>query len=144
MIKKILAIDPGGTTGFSSNISEEPYWQIAFISNEVFRTYMLGFTNFDVWVCEGFYHRQKNKIEVSAIEQIAIVKELASANNVELVLQNPSIKSTKGFWDDRKLKHLGLFKRRNSDTKHGIDALRHRLHYTERNGMFDFNMLKGL
>lgn len=144
MLKKILAIDPGGTTGFSSNVTEEPFWQVKFENNSEFRVYLLDFIHYDVWVPEGFYFRQKAKVETSAIEQLTIVCEIANEHEIELVIQNPSVKSSKGFWDDKKLKYLGLYRVRNADTKHGIDALRHRLHYEERNGMFDLNKLKGL
>lgn len=142
---KILAIDPGGTVGFSSSIHKEPFWQIKFEDMEQFYTYLLGFSNFDVMIFERFDHRQKTNIEQDAIEQIGVIKLFSCKHpDIKLVAQGADCKSEKGFWDNKKLKHLGLYQPRKLNNKHGLDALRHRLHYEERNGMFDYNLLKDL
>lgn len=142
---KILAIDPGGTTGFSSNAVFQPDWQIKFENAHTFAVYLNDLIpKHDRVIYERFDHRKKNKIDHAAVEQIGIIVAIAEGHKVTIVAQGSDAKSRKGFWDDKKLKHIGLWKPYNDDHKHGQDALRHRLMYELNHGLTELTVFKSL
>lgn len=151
---RILAIDPGTTTGFSTNEFDQRgvldryslcTWQRNFFEETHNRPhwamhYSLYKIDPDIIVCESFHFRQAQLgLNTDPAELIGVIKYFCQCTSVQLVMQNPSEKSKTGFWSDKKLKHLGLYV---PSLPHGMDALRHRLHYEMKNNMFDLRLLK--
>lgn len=148
---KVLAIDPGVTTGFSITPDRSPdhLWQVDFGTDYPNRPHlafyeMLDRESPDVIICERFDFRQnKRGVDYTALQYIGVVELYCQKSHTALYFQGQDVKSKKGFWDDKKIKYLGLY-RDGKEYEHAMDALRHRLKWEERNGLFDFNILKDL
>jgi hypothetical protein len=76
-------------------------------------------------VCEDFQQRRLDKVVLTPVEYIGVVRlfEAQRASSVRLRMQPPA---DKGFWDDIKLKKVGLYK---ASEPHQNDATRHMLLY---------------
>jgi hypothetical protein len=144
---RILAIDPGKTTGFSfAEVTEfirgEPPEEQGVVSweKEVNHDELIE-EILDVWpthlVGESFVHTQRSNVDYTPVEYIGIIKWLGQRHKFELTLQTPSY--GKGFFNDDKLKKLGLYTK---GKPHANDATRHRLQYQMKNNWFDLNRLK--
>lgn len=96
----------------------------------------------DVIVCERFDFMQNKKgVDYTPVEYIGVIHLYCQSTGTRLYFQGRDIKSKKSFWDEKKLRFLGLYE---PGLGHAMDALKHRLHFEERQGWFDFNRLKGL
>lgn len=123
---KILAIDPGVTIGFAacSEVIEIVTFQIRLESEYDKLSQLITEIKPDVVVYEKFDHRQRAKVDYTAVEQIGVIKLHALMQGFKLVPQSASY--AKVFFDDQKLKHLGLYEKGKG---HAMDALRHILRY---------------
>jgi hypothetical protein len=144
----LIAIDPGPHTGIA----------VWFPDTDTFNLQTLDFTtprsalnedphatvwewlhehvwSYDVLVCEKFeYDRDKAQnaphLDYLAAELVGVVKLFACQKNVHFCYQTRGAVGEKAFWDNDKLRRLGLLKGGRT-YRHEMDALRHLLyHYT--------------
>lgn len=138
-IEKVIAFDPGGTTGVA----------IARITEGVpaFRTFervglvpiynLLYEERPDHIVFEKFFYQRRDKVDLTPVEVIGVIKLYAALSGTEYT--GLSAQQAKRFWTDDKLKKLDLWK---TSQRHGMDALRHLLYYLQFGLHLD--LLKGL
>lgn len=147
----ILALDPGGTTGWCfyeqwsntfsfdcGQITDQNHYQRLFnflVHIEEIRVV----TPLHI-ICEKFEFRKtdqhRDKIDYTAAEYVGVVKLFAQQfkdSNVKLVMQSASgVKEKKQntenppFWTEAKIKHIGLWV---PGAPHAMDATRHYLYY---------------
>lgn len=124
---KVLAIDPGGTTGiayYNTEWDKFNSWQA-----DNFYDAMHSWATPDVLVIERFTIRQNtHKLSADAFEQttdlIGAFRYLALRDGVDFIRQTPA--QAKAFATDDKLKRLGWY---TPGLPHGNDAARHLLTY---------------
>lgn len=141
---RVLALDPGGTTGWATyscliipgipaatlyltqkfdcgHITGARHHQQLedFLGNQRVQQFIV--------VCERFDERPGKSFAVNpvALEYIGVVKRWCSENQVKLVMQMPS--QAKGFTTDLNLKRLEIWQ--GKKWKHAMDAYRHLLWY---------------
>lgn len=136
---RILAVDPGPTTGFALFDSDgmqgpNPHcWFEPLDTNDEPHTNLWNIINdfnVDVLVVERFEFRQsdaqtRSKIDYRAGEYVGVCCLWAQQEGIKLVLQQAA--QAKAFWMDDKIKQLTLW--RPEAFPHGIDALRHLMYY---------------
>lgn len=127
---RILAIDPGTTTGLAVYHTTEDRWELAQIGPEPHHLALYRLCcNADEIVCEDFNFRPnpgRRKIVLDSKEYIGIAKLASEQYDIPLRMQLPS--QAKGLWSDDKLKALDRWFAGNS-YKHAMDATRHMLYY---------------
>ena len=140
-ILRLLALDPGATTGWatfikgvpgeryhSGQVSQDKVWDLLESAK-----FMTGADEdmgvpFDLKIiCESFQHRQLPKVDLSPVEVIGVVKEWARQNNVEIIWQTAA--QGKAFWDNNRLATLDLLRKPQTTWRHANDAMRHILWY---------------
>lgn len=138
---RIVALDPGGTTGVAIYTHSADTASGAFHNERIVRKQLgpdrhhvelwklLTSENPDVIVCESFEFRQFDKkdrhnIVLVSKEYIGIVELYCAMTGKEHKPQTASV--GKAFWSDDKIKRLGLWVPGNP---HSMDATRHLLHY---------------
>lgn len=131
---KLIAFDPGGTTGWCI----VDYTPLGAFSSERFTACgQLGDQHYvqlydlltvqrpNIIVCERFdYVGGKTNVDLMAKEYIGVIELWVRKNSpprLPVVMQSRSLKD---FWDNDKLKKLGLYKR---GMPHANDAIRHTL-----------------
>lgn len=150
----ILALDPGGTTGFVLYGAEtirnpdgklEWYnekWQIGHMGPGAHHAML--YSSMELWqatnfiiVCESFEYRRRaadanrDNIVLDSKEYIGVVN-LFEQQRMQGVTQGAqrvvfqTAATGKGFWRDDKLKKVGRY---TPAMKHANDAMRHLLHY---------------
>lgn len=123
---RILALDPGGTTG----------WAI-FSDDTIYGGQLAGQHHYDLYllmrdrdpnviVYETFEYRNKSRsgLVLDSKEYIGIIKLYAEINEVDIKAQTPA--QAKGFVTDDKLKKLKLYQ---PGMPHLNDAMRHLIYY---------------
>lgn len=126
---KVLAVDPGGTTGYA----------IFYVNGDVIKMIdcgqIKGYSGLDrfvsiarpsVLVIEEFRVRINAAVigaTLETIEVVGVAKYLAGLYEAMVVLQQPSQKT---FFNDERLKALGLYQ---VGQQHARDAIRHALYY---------------
>lgn len=134
---KILAIDPGVTTGYClaeiRNVN-----QSTKILIDLHPSQMVDDVD-GVWdkldeikpryiVCEDFEFRQKSRagLVLFSVQVIGVVRlyEIKAEHQIAVYLQKAS--QGKGYYTDKMLRDVGLYKR---GIPHGTDALRHLCHW---------------
>lgn len=143
MSMRILAIDPGTTTGIvrhelpndtssdiwlSSELGPEPHHYDLYKLLELYSP--------DVVVCEEFNYRivtlggtEMPGIVLDSKEYIGVAKLWCQINDKPIMMQSPALSSrTKGLWTDTKLKALGLYQAPGG-RQHMNSAMRHILNY---------------
>lgn len=146
---RILAIDPGVTTGFSvtpydghPHVWEDNFGELSPASPHLALHATLVRILPDVIVCERFDFMQNKKgVDYTPVEYIGVIHLYCQSTGTALFFQGRDVKSKKGFWDEKKLRFLGLYE---PALGHAMDALKHRLHFEERQGMFDLRVFKDL
>lgn len=142
---RIIAFDPGVTTGwamFEQKAKGAGAYQITKgqLGPEAhhYELYRMLLSS-DAWrgdlnimyddaikavVCERFVFQQRLKAILTPVEYIGVITMYCQRTDKPLELQTPS--QAKAFWDNEKLRRLGLY-----DTKapHAMDAIRHLLSY---------------
>jgi len=76
-----------------------------------------------VVVCESFNYQRRDKVVLTSVEYIGVAKLWCATTKSKYEPQSPS--QGKGFWDDKKLKAVGLY----TNSPHSRDATRHMLYY---------------
>jgi hypothetical protein len=144
---RILAIDPGRTTGFSfievityidkrknPTESDLKIWEKRCNHDEFIQEII------DAWpthvVCESFVHTHRDNVDYTPVEYIGLVKWLHIRHKFELEFQTPSYRKRINEDD---LKHLGLYLIGKKDAN---AATQHRIQYQIKNGWFDLTRLK--
>lgn len=144
-MKRIVALDPGGTTGVVSwtfggwrdpatqDTSGPPEYFVSQIGPQEHHEELFGFlelqcTDDYTVVCESFEFRQGKQragINLVSKEYIGVVKLFAQQRpQVRLIGQTAA--QAKGFVTDEKLKAMGLYA---PGHRHAMDAMRHLITY---------------
>jgi len=137
---RVIALDPGGTTGWASYsalwLPGDPVsysyesWECGHMGgphHEQLESWlgMQRVQNYTV-VCERFDDRQTgHNVNLVAAEYIGVIKKYCETENVHLVMQMPGV--AKPFVKNENLKLLDLW--RGVKWKHAMDAQRHLLWY---------------
>ncbi len=136
---RILALDPGVTTGFSLYDQANPIdgrsWQ-QLCTHDGF----IGELN-EVWpniiVMETFVHTHRTGVDYTPVEFIGLTKWFCERRSVVLIEQTPAY--GKAFFDNDKLKRLGVYV---PNKPHAMDASRHLYQFMMKSGIFDMRLLK--
>lgn len=129
---RILALDPGGTTGWATaQIIDK---EITDIQTGQRRFEAVGIWELIRWakphyiVCETFRYRKQPRegLDLTSMKWIGICELYAQQVplNCTLKMQEPS--EGKGYWKDDKLKAAGVYV---PGKPHSMDALRHLLYF---------------
>jgi hypothetical protein len=133
----LLAVDPGGTTGWSLwAISDDGHPEL-ISSGQVLTWHGLdGIISEDVAivVMEAFRlfpQRAKEQIgsDFPAVQVIGVVRYLCEKRGIEVVLKPAGDKE---FFDDKKLEIAGFMPYERGErhhNRHALDSVRHMLHY---------------
>lgn len=131
-VVKIVALDPGGTTGVSSIEFDERTHEIREATlmqlgpHEHHTEIEDVIKDATIVVCEGFEYRNNSRSGLVLVskEYIGVVKAYCTNHNIRYEEQTAA--QAKGFISDKALKRLGLY---SSNAKHANDATRHLLYY---------------
>lgn len=129
---KVLAIDPGMTTGLA-------YGVITTGKPMVITTDQKKMTHIELWheivsqmpewvVCEDFEYRNKSRtgLILYSLELIGVCELYAAMSDNECTLWRQKASVGKGYYSDAHLRKHGVYVR---GRPHGMDALRHLLHW---------------
>lgn len=139
---KVLAVDPGGTTGWATfelpvNEDGAPQWhhnfsdhwtnagQIDKLDHHSALWNLLELEDPDYVVCERFERRNNDFATLVSVEYIGTVKTWCQTRHKKLTMQGAS--QAKKFATDIKLSNLGILIRPSTKYPHAIDARRHLL-----------------
>lgn len=142
MTTTIIALDPGGTTGWASvrleprKVPEFNCGQLAADNHHSELNTLLGLNHTDNYtvVCERFEYRAYSRagLVLDSREYIGVAKLFCQERNVPLVMQSAA--QGKGFVKDINIKRLGLW---SMGWPHAMDAMRHLLFYIANGGSDD-------
>lgn len=147
---RILAFDPGGTTGWAVFTDGPDRWTGGEIDPEKKGHHVdlfdfIQVTRPQAIVCENFLFGVPSvqgpggekvhmpKVELISREYIGIIKLYCEAHHIPLRMQSPSIMATTWVKDEA-LRRAGLY---TSGARHRNDATRHLLYYLVDNGRQD-------
>lgn len=134
-MRRIVALDPGGTTGWATydDFNGADSFSLGQLEGDDHHLQLYDFLghmqvqNFVV-VCESFefrQNRQRDNINLMSREYIGVTKLFAQERmGRPVVFQTAAM--AKGFVTDEKLKAMGLWWR---GKRHGMDAMRHLIYY---------------
>lgn len=132
---RVMAIDPGTTTGIAvyDDASGQPWtrWELGPDLHHLDLLQALTFEHTVVYETFIYQRRELDKgvsLVLDSCEYIGVIKlHEQSTLDVTLVPQSPAVGKGSGgcFWDDQKLKRLGLW----VSSEHERDATRHLLYY---------------
>lgn len=126
---KILAFDPGGTTGVCGWHDTEGITMTAQLDIENHHLILLNLLDLimpDVVIYETFEYRGgKAHVDLIPVEYIGVIK-LWQQTHSDTILEPQSPNYGKAFWSDPKLKMTGLYE---PGHPHSNDATRHMLQY---------------
>ncbi len=132
---KIVALDPGGTTGVSILQREPDSWthqQLGPEDHHAALWHLLQTVAPDIVVCERFNYQRREldkgvSLVLVSVEYIGITKLYCKQSGALYVPQNP-MKTTNpnSFWTNSKLEKLGLY---STNAPHANDATGHLLWY---------------
>lgn len=134
---KVVAFDPGGTSGWMTWDSGKPdsYEAASQISipehHNLIRAFLQGL-NPDVIICETFKFRSgQPDADLISREYIGVIKLYYQQNeHVDLVMQDPHQAKGKGaFWSDDKLARVGMLITPKHPNRHANDAIRHFMYW---------------
>ncbi len=119
---RIMAFDPGGTTGVAVLVKNDiRTWQI----KDLLPVWgLLQQVSPHTVVCESFHYQRRDKVDLTPVEVIGVIRLWCDTYAVPLIEQTPA--TGKKFWSNDKLKKTGLW---STTDKHAMDALRHLLYY---------------
>lgn len=134
-MKRIIALDPGGTTGWASYTTYDDPRLMKFDSGQMgphdhheelfeWLQYSAGY-ELEI-VCESFEYRNANRpgLVLASKEYIGVTKLACRRFSAPYTEQTAS--KAKGFVKDAHIKRLGLW---SSGDKHAMDAMRHLIFY---------------
>ncbi len=123
---RILALDPGKTTGAAyfpdANEFHVEQRELPYSHKELYN--YLRLVNPDIIVCESFVYQRRDKVDLSPVEMIGVVKLYCERNGTPYKEQTPS--QAKKFWEDKKIRTVGLWV---PGHPHAVDATRHLLYF---------------
>lgn len=133
---RIVALDPGGTTGWTIYDTGDDIWQSGEFGPDAHHYPLWRFlrrahagavepSDF-VLICERFDHRNA-VAELISVEYIGIAKLFEQDNHVPLLL--PASADMMMFGTNDKLEHLGILERPLKVKRHINDAKRHLVTY---------------
>jgi len=135
-MKRVVALDPGGTTGWASLtvVGGEDMWEEGQIGPDAHHFELWDFLKEEsvlhhdmTIVCESFEFRQnkqRNNINLMSREYIGVIRLFGVLFDIPVVFQTAG--TGKGFVSDDKLKVMGLYK---PGQRHSNDAKRHLIYY---------------
>lgn len=136
---RIIALDPGVTTGFATYDQHDPMsskvWQKVCTHDEFIQELNDAWPN--IIVCEKFVHTHRTGTDYTPVEFIGLTKWFCEKRGILLIEQTPAY--GKSFFDNEKLKKLGVYV---PAMGHAMDALRHLYQFMMKNGLFDLRLLK--
>lgn len=121
-MKTVIALDPGGTTGVV--VAYGGLMQTHQVSGLTSVNNLLHNHNPNVVVYEKFFYQRRDKVDLTPVEVIGVIKLYCELTGTEIV--GLAAQQAKVFWTDEKLKKLGLWE---TNHKHAMDAVRHLLYY---------------
>lgn len=131
---KVLALDPGRTTGYAmGDISEtgkmlivtgEAVWDhhALMAQLEWYKPHVIIYERFDFRRSPKY---QRDRVDLFPRELIGVVELYAESTN-DIRLDTQSASQAKGYFSDRKLKDDGVYR---VSKPHANDAARHLLHW---------------
>ena len=143
MLRRIIALDPGGTTGWATFTflempgGEETYDEV-FQCGQLYGEHhdeldtLLGMQHVESYtiVCESFQkYRDLNSAELISLEYIGVVKRFAQERVLPIQFQSSSegkLRVNGSFVNRSHLVRLGLW---SSGQRHAMDAYSHLLYY---------------
>lgn len=138
---KVLALDPGGTTGFAEGIINDNglmtirTGQTKLAHYELFAQLTLVAPDKIIYETFKYRNRARKGLELISAELIGVIQLYSHQYSVEVFAQDPG--EVMGHFTDKKLKQDGLYKKAHP---HAMDALRHLLHwYTFKEG-YQYNI----
>ncbi len=137
---KVMALDPGGDTGFAQYNTYTDHWLIGTLDEDNHHLSLwklLNDTSPDVVICERFVYQRRDptqgvSLELISRNYIGVIELWCQMRKVELVMQNVS--DAKRMWTNANLKKLGLY----TSITHQQDAVRHALLYITKKGDMSF------
>jgi len=127
---RILALDPGGTTGYAHAVKDGDNMFVTYgqqrLNHYEFYDFLLSYPS-DYLICESFEFRQGNQLGVDLIpvELIGIVKLYAYLKKPQAIYFQPASKQgKKAYFSDARLKDMGLYLK---GLEHGRSAVKHLL-----------------
>lgn len=135
---RILALDPGGTTGWTKCVpypERPPVWSFGQLGPGDHHRELWDLLDHKMWlpgrgdivICEGFDNRADPAAELVSLEYIGVVKHWSQSRNRALKADvRFPLAAEKRFTDDRKLKALKIYQR---GMRHANDASRHLVKY---------------
>lgn len=146
---KIVALDPGRTTGYSVGVTHDDA-EFQFISKQAKLDHqqlwmLLANDTFDAIVCESFDFRNgvRTGTDLIPCELIGVVHLFASMYKKRLDFQNASTHGAggkNGYFNNANLQRLGIYL---PGKPHAMDSLRILLYWYEFGKGFQFNNKKG-
>lgn len=132
-ITKVIALDPGGTTGWAKGLIYEGRMGVISGQDTFNHIELYDFVENmrpDIIVCERFDFRKGGRtragVELISKEYIGVVHLYSQVMNIELHMQMPA-EGVGGYWkDDHRLKEDKVFTR---GKPHANDAMRHLLQW---------------
>jgi hypothetical protein len=132
---ELLALDPGGTTGWAYCDTDKDEWergQLAQRPHHMALWELLCTVQPDVLIYERFQYQRREldrgvSLVLDSVEYIGVTKlwmDTGRLVDCQLVEQTPA--QAKNLWSDEKVKALGLWVPGQS---HSMDATRHLLYY---------------
>jgi hypothetical protein len=137
---KVVALDPGGTTGYAIGYLGEHGFFYFYYGQHAWREKQLWDALWklkpDSLICESFEYRQQSRagLDLTPAHLIGVVRLFAEEFGCKLVMQTAA--QGKGHYTDDKLKKNLIYDRH---FKHGRDACRHMLQWWTFGAGFKFN-----
>jgi hypothetical protein len=146
-LTKVVALDPGGTTGYATGLIEEGLMKVS--TGQAKWDHIALYDNLklsapDVIVCESFdfrqrIHKTQYGLELISREYIGVVnlycqQRIREDKLIDLMMQKPSIIG--GFYTNNVLKKDKLYR---PGRDHANDACRHILHWFTFGSGFQYN-----
>lgn len=135
---KVVALDPGGTTGIATYLKPvvgDEHWGVSQVGpdehhdelyNYLAETFV-PFSGNQFVVCESFefrQNRQRDNINLMSREYIGVVKLFGKKHGIPVVFQTAGV--AKPFVTDEKLKIMDMWV---PGKKHAMDARRHLIYF---------------
>lgn len=137
---KVIALDPGGTTGYASGVIDNG--KLGVVSgqakwNEMQLYLQLKMSGADIIIYERFEYRSKKAYNVDNVDlfprnligviNLFVQKKEAQGTPIECYTQMPAqVLGKKAYWSDSKLKAAKVYK---VGAPHANDAMRHLLYW---------------
>ena len=128
---RVLAFDPGGTTGVALYTENQlQAWQVT----ELYEVYdILREWRPDEVVFERFVYQRRDKVDLTPVEVIGVIKLFCDqghrSHDMDWHIEDPHAQTpsqAKNLWTDSKLKKLGLWQ---PGKPHAMDAVRHMMYF---------------